>query len=183
MAGHDLNYLALSGVLAVSRLSTCSSVSKLNFSEDHPSARTSPNPPQQLHGRLRRRWTDLRSWGHDGAVRADRQRVRAASGIRHGSFSQNYSCHLLTPSQKVTGARYIGTGPFLRGRPDANLGPGWAEPAGHNILDGGCPFYAVYSCSDGQFITIAPLEEKFYAVFMSVPRTPHARSFTHLERQ
>jgi alpha-methylacyl-CoA racemase len=35
-------------------------------------------------------------------------------------------------------------------------------PRGTNILDGGSPFYTVYECSDGKWISIAPLEPKFF---------------------
>jgi alpha-methylacyl-CoA racemase len=33
-------------------------------------------------------------------------------------------------------------------------------------LDGGCPFYGLYECSDGQYVSVAALEEKFYAEFL-----------------
>ncbi|RVQ65268.1 CoA transferase [Croceicoccus ponticola] len=39
----------------------------------------------------------------------------------------------------------------------------WDEPRGHNLLDGGAPFYACYACTDGKYIAIGAVEEKFYA--------------------
>jgi crotonobetainyl-CoA:carnitine CoA-transferase CaiB-like acyl-CoA transferase len=33
---------------------------------------------------------------------------------------------------------------------------------GTNILDGGAPYYDVYRCSDGKYISIAPIETKFF---------------------
>lgn len=33
---------------------------------------------------------------------------------------------------------------------------------GSNILDGGAPFYDVYCCQDNQYISIAPIEPKFF---------------------
>lgn len=37
---------------------------------------------------------------------------------------------------------------------------------GTNLLDGGAHFYGTYECSDGRFISIAPIEPQFYAVLM-----------------
>jgi alpha-methylacyl-CoA racemase len=39
----------------------------------------------------------------------------------------------------------------------------WNEPRGHNLLDGGAPFYATYETSDGRWVSLAPLEPKFFA--------------------
>lgn len=36
------------------------------------------------------------------------------------------------------------------------------EKRGETILNGGAPFYAVYECSDGEFITIGSLEPQFF---------------------
>jgi len=36
-------------------------------------------------------------------------------------------------------------------------------PVGTNLFDGGAPFYNVYETSDGGFVTVAPIEPKFYA--------------------
>ncbi|HYF16373.1 MAG TPA: CaiB/BaiF CoA-transferase family protein [Ramlibacter sp.] len=33
---------------------------------------------------------------------------------------------------------------------------------GTNLLDGGAPFYEVYACADGRYISIGPIEGKFY---------------------
>jgi alpha-methylacyl-CoA racemase len=38
-----------------------------------------------------------------------------------------------------------------------------SEPRGHNQLDSGAYYYEVYECSDGQFISLAPIEAKFHA--------------------
>jgi alpha-methylacyl-CoA racemase len=37
-------------------------------------------------------------------------------------------------------------------------------PRGTNLLDSGAPFYDVYECADGQYISIAPIEAKFQQV-------------------
>ena len=39
----------------------------------------------------------------------------------------------------------------------------WDQPRGHNLLDGGLPFYRTYRCSDGKFIAVGALEPKFFA--------------------
>jgi alpha-methylacyl-CoA racemase len=36
---------------------------------------------------------------------------------------------------------------------------------GTNMLDGGAHFYDVYECADGLYVSIAPIESKFYALF------------------
>lgn len=38
----------------------------------------------------------------------------------------------------------------------------WEGRRGANILDSGAPFYDVYECSDGRWISIGPLEARFY---------------------
>lgn len=38
----------------------------------------------------------------------------------------------------------------------------WSPGRGSNFLDGSLPYYAVYRCADGKFISIAPIEQKFY---------------------
>lgn len=36
-------------------------------------------------------------------------------------------------------------------------------PTGTNLFDGGSPFYNVYETADGKYVTVAPIEAKFYA--------------------
>jgi alpha-methylacyl-CoA racemase len=40
------------------------------------------------------------------------------------------------------------------------------EDMGTNLFDGGAPYYAVYECSDGRWVTLAPIEDKFYDLFL-----------------
>jgi len=35
-----------------------------------------------------------------------------------------------------------------------------------NLLDGGTPYYDVYRCADGQWLSVAPLEPKFFALLI-----------------
>ncbi|WP_404816477.1 CaiB/BaiF CoA transferase family protein [Streptomyces thermolineatus] len=41
----------------------------------------------------------------------------------------------------------------------------WHDRRGTNLLDGGCPFYAVYATSDGGHMAVGALEPAFYARF------------------
>ncbi len=43
----------------------------------------------------------------------------------------------------------------------------WGEPRGHNLLDGGAPFYSTYATADGRYVALAPLEPKFFAELAS----------------
>jgi alpha-methylacyl-CoA racemase len=38
----------------------------------------------------------------------------------------------------------------------------WQDARGANLLDGGAPWYGVYECADGQWVTIGALEPKFW---------------------
>lgn len=39
----------------------------------------------------------------------------------------------------------------------------WQDRRGANLLDGGCPFYRCYRCSDGGYVAVGALEPQFYA--------------------
>jgi len=39
----------------------------------------------------------------------------------------------------------------------------WHPERGSNVLDSGAPFYDVYRCKDGGYISIGPIEARFYA--------------------
>ena len=42
----------------------------------------------------------------------------------------------------------------------------WQKPRGHNLLDGGAPFYDTYTCADGGWIAVGALEPRFYALVL-----------------
>jgi alpha-methylacyl-CoA racemase len=42
----------------------------------------------------------------------------------------------------------------------------WPGGRGENLLDGGAPFYGVYRCADGGFVSIGPLEPEFHALLL-----------------
>lgn len=39
----------------------------------------------------------------------------------------------------------------------------WRDSRGHNLLDGGAPFYRVYECADGRHIAVGAIEPQFYS--------------------
>jgi alpha-methylacyl-CoA racemase len=39
----------------------------------------------------------------------------------------------------------------------------WADKRGRNLLDSGAPFYEVYECADGRYISVGAIEPEFYA--------------------
>lgn len=39
---------------------------------------------------------------------------------------------------------------------------------GANLFDGGAPFYNVYECADGKYLSVAPIEGHFYAQFLDM---------------
>jgi alpha-methylacyl-CoA racemase len=43
----------------------------------------------------------------------------------------------------------------------------WGEHRGANLFDGGAPYYGVYRCADGGWLSVGAIEPKFYAEFVS----------------
>ena len=43
----------------------------------------------------------------------------------------------------------------------------WTDTREANILDGGAPFYSVYECGDGQYVSVAAVEPSFYTAFLN----------------
>jgi alpha-methylacyl-CoA racemase len=44
---------------------------------------------------------------------------------------------------------------------------GWADERGANLLDGACPYYDTYTCSDGRHVAVGALEPQFYAQLLA----------------
>lgn len=44
----------------------------------------------------------------------------------------------------------------------------WPGAPGQNLLDGGAPFYDVYECADGRWVSVGPLEPMFFGQFIQV---------------
>ncbi|MDB5943488.1 MAG: CoA transferase [Ramlibacter sp.] len=125
-AGHDLNYLALTGALhAIGR-------------EGGP-----PTPPLNL----------VADYGGGGLM------------LAFGMVSAVLHARATGQGQVVDAAMVDGVGALmtpLHGLIAAGLQTG---PRGTNLLDSGAPFYDVYRCADGEYISLAPIEAKFQQVF------------------
>ncbi|MBO9357418.1 CoA transferase [Bordetella petrii] len=42
----------------------------------------------------------------------------------------------------------------------------WQQGRGSNLVDGGAPFYDCYRCSDGKYVSVGPIESKFFSVLL-----------------
>lgn len=126
-AGHDLNYIALTGALhAIGR-------------EGQP-----PTPPLNLLGDYA-----------GGAMLLAMGLLAAVLHARAGGAGQ------VVDAAMIDGVQALMT-PFFglqaAGRHDG--------PRGTNLLDSGAPYYDVYRCADGEYVSVAPIEKKFRAVLL-----------------
>ena len=125
-AGHDLNYLALSGVLDL-----------LGPADGKPQA------PINLLA--------------DFAGGA----LYCVIGIVSALFERTVSGRgQVVDAAMVDGAAQL-AGPFFAGRTNG----GWG-PRGTNLLDGAAPFYDVYRCSCGGWLSIGAIEPQFFAALV-----------------
>ena len=123
-AGHDLNYIALTGALdAIGRRGA------------------PPTPPLNLVG----------DFG-GGALYLALGVVAALHEARASGQGQTVDAAMIDGAASLMTSAYA-----LRaaGVSDA--------PRGENILDSGAHYYDVYETSDGQYVSVAPVEPKFYA--------------------
>ncbi|MGG4053954.1 CaiB/BaiF CoA-transferase family protein [Delftia tsuruhatensis] len=122
-AGHDLNYIALTGVL------------DLIGRPGQP-----PTPPLNLVG----------DFG-GGALYLALGMLAAMLEARSSGQGQ------VVDAAIVDGTASLATSLFglqAAGLLDARRG--------HNVLDSGAPYYDVYECADGKWVSVAPIEGKFY---------------------
>ncbi|OQE25748.1 hypothetical protein PENFLA_c008G00927 [Penicillium flavigenum] len=133
MAGHDLNYLAVSGVLSM--LGPSIRVPPLG----HP---LPPSPPGNI-------LADFAGGGLTcfvGIILALFARVNTGKGQ-------------VVEANMVDGVSYLATAPRISGKIPGQ----WDQPRGQNLVDGGCPYYRVYECKDsGHYMAVASLEPKFF---------------------
>jgi len=123
-AGHDLNYLALTGALdAIGR-------------DGQP-----PTPPLNL----------VADYG-GGAL-------YLAVGILAALVEARSSGH----GQVVDAAMVDGVGSLMTPTFGLQAGGVHTGERGTNHLDSGAPFYEVYECADGKYVSVAPIEAKFRA--------------------
>lgn len=136
MAGHDINYLAVSGVLNM--LGPADKVGPLERQRSLP-----PSSPGNL-------LADFAGGGHmcvTGILLALLNRTQSGEGQ-------------IVEANMVDGVSYLATAPRL-----SQKIPGqWDRPRGENLVDGGCPYYNVYECKDeGKYMSVAALEPQFFA--------------------
>ena len=123
-AGHDLNYIALTGALdAIGRRGA------------------PPTPPLNLVG----------DYG-GGALYLALGVVAALLEARGSGKGQTVDAAMIDGAASLMTSAYA-----LRA---AGIADG---PRGENVLDSGAHYYEVYETSDGRYISIAPVEPKFYA--------------------
>ncbi|WP_425930460.1 CaiB/BaiF CoA transferase family protein [Pseudomonas sp. NyZ201] len=128
-AGHDLNYLALTGILdAIGR-------------EGQP-----PSIPLNLLGDY--------AGGSLYLALGLLAGILEARGSRQGQ---------VVDAAIVDGSAHLATTFF--GMLAAGI---WKEGRGTNITDSGSPFYDCYECSDGKYLSIGPIESKFYAQLLQL---------------
>lgn len=127
MAGHDINYIALSGVLHTIG------------SRGGP-----PVPPLNLVG----------DFG-GGAV-------YCAFGI----VSALLHAQRTGQGQVVDAAMVDGAAALLTMVVGFQRGGIWSSQRGDNIVDGGAPYYAAYATSDGKYVSIGAMEDKFYDLLL-----------------
>ena len=128
MAGHDINYIALSGVLgAIGREGEA------------------PVPPLNLVG----------DFGGGGMLLA----IGICAGLVETSTSGK--------GQVVDAAMTDGSA-LLATMIHSFVAMGiWGE-RGTNMLDTGAPFYDVYQCADGEYISLGSIEPQFYAELLRI---------------
>jgi len=126
-AGHDLNYIALTGALQA--IGTAGPGGK-------------PVPPLNLVG----------DYG-GGALYLAFGVLAALFERQRSGLGQVVDAAMVDGAASLAGIFY---GLVASGTWDATA-------RGANLLDGGAPFYDTYECADGRFVSLAPLEPKFFA--------------------
>ncbi|TFK46124.1 CoA-transferase family III [Heliocybe sulcata] len=130
MAGHDINYIGLSGVLSML-----------------PGTADRPNFPLNL----------LADFAGGGLI--------CAFGVLLALFERTTGgLGQVVDTDMVSGTRYISLFPLLHSM--APSSPYFSAPRGENILDGGAPFYNVYTCADGRWVSVGCIEPQFFAIFL-----------------
>jgi alpha-methylacyl-CoA racemase len=131
-AGHDINYIALSGALAAI---------------GGPEA---PVPPLNLVG-------DFAGGG---------------MFLAYGIVCALLRAKLSGKGDVVDAAICDGTAALMAPVYGYRAKGSWEMGRAANHLDGGAPYYGVYQCSDGKWISIAPLEGKFWKQFLELLDLP-----------
>jgi alpha-methylacyl-CoA racemase len=126
-AGHDINYIALSGVLdCVGR------------------AGHQPTPPVNLIG----------DFGGGGMLLAFGMLAAILHAQKTGE-GQVIDCAMVDGSALLASMIWTLAAQGL-----------WSEQRGSNMLDTGAHFYDTYACADGGYVSVGPIEPKFYSEFL-----------------
>ncbi|MBL8329570.1 MAG: CoA transferase [Rubrivivax sp.] len=128
-AGHDLNYIALTGALHAIG----------------PAA-GAPVPPLNLVG------------DYGGGA------LYLAFGVMAALFERQTSGR----GQVVDAAMVDGASSLMGMFFGLQAAGQWNPARGDNLLDGAAPFYACYETADGGWLSVAPLEPKFFAEFVRI---------------
>ena len=126
-AGHDLNYIALTGAL---------------HAIGAPGGK--PVPPLNLVG------------DYGGGA------LYLAFGLMAAVFERQRSGR----GQVVDAAMVDGAGSLASIFYGLHASGSWDQGRGGNLLDGGAPFYDTYETADGRWVSLGPLEPKFFAEFV-----------------
>lgn len=127
-AGHDLNYLALTGALHAIG------------SKDKPAV------PLNL----------IADFG-GGALYLAMGVLAALQHAQKTGAGQVVDCAMTDGVISMLG---MINGDFAEGR--------WNDERESNVIDGAAPFYNVYQCSDGKWLSVAAIEPQFYAALLHV---------------
>jgi len=134
MAGHDINYLAQSGILSML-----------------PGTPDKPTFPLNL----------LADFGGGGLM--------CAMGILLALIARNANGRgQVVQSDMVSGTRYLSSFPLIHTLLPHSTAFGVGESRGGQLLDGGAPFYQVYTCKDGKWMSIGCIEPQFYTAFLEI---------------
>ncbi|MDT4816618.1 Acetyl-CoA:oxalate CoA-transferase [compost metagenome] len=128
-AGHDLNYIALSGVLNAM---------------GH--ADRAPTPPLHLVGDM-----------GGGAMFLVTGILAALFEVQKSGLGQVVDA-AICDGTNLLGSMYY----------DLRHQGQWGDQRESNMLDGGAPFYGCYTCADGKFISIGPIEPQFYQLLLEL---------------
>lgn len=142
-AGHDINYIALSGLLE--------SIGSVD----------SPSIPLNILG----------DYGGGATMAA----IGMLSGILKSRLSGVGS---VVDAAIVDGTALLGA--LFHGMVSQGT---WDVKRASNLLDGGAPFYSLYRCKDGMFISVGALEPKFYSeLLLGLGLTDHPAFATQYDR-
>lgn len=90
--------------------------------------------------------------------------MMCAMGILFALLERNKSgVGQIVNTDMVSGARYLSSYPLLSVQLHTLT---FGDPRGTGLLDGGTPFYGVYTCADGQWMSVACLEPQFFRTFV-----------------